>query len=149
MAALNTVLIIVSVQAGGVLLKRAARPDLMCHAALLGWCASLLLLAATSAPPLVWIVAGGLIGGLPASAFVNLPAEFLRPQSRAAGMAVFYTVYYVGCALLPGAAGLLSDIAGSARATLWLSAFLVLLCAPILVTFRRAMSAAAAKIQVD
>src|SRR5580765_8576261 len=39
MAALNTALIIVSVQAGGVLLKRSPRPDLICHAALLGWCA--------------------------------------------------------------------------------------------------------------
>jgi len=137
-AALNTALIIVSVQAGGVLLKRAARPDLICHAALLGWCATLVLLAGSPAP-LVWIVAGGLIGGLPASAFVNLPAEFLRPRSRGPGMGVFYTVFYVGCALLPGAAGVLSDIAGSARATLWLAAFLVLLCAPILLLFRRAM----------
>jgi MFS family permease len=139
-AALNTALIIVSVQAGGVLLKRSARPDLICHAALLAWCASLLLLAGTSAP-LPWIVAGGLIGGLPASAFVNLPAEFLRPQSRAAGMGVFYTVYYVGCALLPGVAGLVSDIAGNAGATLWLAALLALLCVPILVLFRRAMPA--------
>jgi MFS family permease len=139
LAALNTALIIVSVQAGGVLLKRASRPDLICHAALLGWCATLLLLAGTSAP-LPWIVAGGLIGGLPASAFVNLPAEFLRPQSRAAGMGVFYTVFYVGCAVLPGAAGFLSDVTGSARATLWLAAFLVLLCAPILLLFRRAIT---------
>ena len=140
MTALNTALVIISVQAGGVLLKRSARPDVICHAALFGWCASLLMLAGTSAP-LLWIVAGGLIGGLPASAFVNLPAEFLRPQSRAAGMGVFYTIYYVGCALLPGAAGRLSDLTGSAGATLWLAAFLLLLCAPILMLFRRATSA--------
>jgi MFS family permease len=138
MTAINTVLVIVSVQAGGVLLKGSRRPDLISHGAILGWCATLLLLA--HAPlPLLWIIAGGLIAGLPAGAYVNLAAEFLRPQSRGAGMGVFYTVYYVGCAILPGVAGVLSDLAGSARAALWLAALLAFLCVPMLMLFRRAM----------
>ena len=83
--ALNTVLFIVSVQAGGVILKRTKRPDLMCHVAIIGWCATLLLLSGGSLPVL-WIVLGGLVGGFPASAFVALPSEFLRPESRGAGM---------------------------------------------------------------
>jgi hypothetical protein len=33
-----------------------------------------------------------MLGGIPASAFVSLPAEFLRPQSRAPGIGVFYTI---------------------------------------------------------
>jgi cyanate permease len=138
MTAINTALIIASVQAGGVLMKRAARPDWICHAAIAGWCASLLLLS-TSSLPWVWIIAGGLIAGLPAGAFVNLPAEFLRPQSRNAGMGVFYTVFYIGCAILPAVAGRLSDIAGSTRATLWFAALLAFICIPALVIFRRAM----------
>jgi len=136
MTAVNTVLIIASVQAGGVLLKRAPRPDLICNGAIVGWCATLLILSGGSMPWL-WIVAGGLIAGLPASAYVNLPAEFLRPESRGAGMGVFYTVYYLGCALLPGVAGYLSDVTGSTRATLWLAALLAFLCVPALVIFRR------------
>ena len=140
MTALNTALFIVSVQAGGVLLKRSPRPDLVCHAAMVAWCASLLLLSSGWAP-MVWLVAGGLIAGIPAGAFVNLPAEFLRPQSRAAGMGVFFTLYYVGCALLAALAGFLADLSGSTRATLWLAALLAFACVPMLITFRRAMRA--------
>lgn len=142
LTALNTALVIVSVQAGGVLLKRSRRPDLLCHVAIVVWCASLLLLASGSAP-LLWIVAGGLIAGIPASAYVTLPAEFLRPESRGAGMGVFFTVYYAGCALLPGLAGFLSDLAGSTRATLWLAALLAFICVPALIAFRRSMRAPA------
>ena len=141
MTALNTALVIGSVQAGGVLLKRSRRPDLLCHAAIAGWCATLLLLASGSAP-MLWIVAGGLIGGIPASAYVNLPAEFLRPQSRGPGMGVFFTVYYVGCALLAAFAGFLADLTGSTRATLWLAALLAFICVPTLIAFRRSMRAA-------
>jgi MFS family permease len=140
MTAVNTLLIIASVQAGGLLLKRARHPDLICHAAIFGWAASILLLASTGTPWL-WIVAGGLIAGLPASAFVNLPAEFLRPQSRGAGMGVFYTVFYLGCAVLPAAAGRLADVAGSPRATLWFAAALALICVPTLALSHRAMRA--------
>ena len=137
---LNTALIVISVQAGGVLLKRSRRPDLLCHVAIVVWCASVLLLASEFAP-LLWIVAGGLIAGIPASAYVNLPAEFLRPESRAAGMGVFFTVYYVGCALLPGLAGFFSDLVGSTRATLWLAAVLAFICVPTLMAFRRLIRA--------
>ncbi|HEX9183995.1 MAG TPA: MFS transporter [Burkholderiales bacterium] len=136
--ALNTLLIVVSVQAGGIILKRATRPDLVCHAAILGWCATVLLLSGAS-HPLLWIVLGGLIAGLPAGAFVSLPAEFLRPETRAAGMGVFYTIYYLGCAFLPGAAGLLYDASGSARATLWMAALLAFACVPTLILFRWAL----------
>jgi predicted MFS family arabinose efflux permease len=134
--ALNTALFIVSVQVGGVLLKRSRRPDLLCHAAMVAWCASLLLLSSGWAP-MVWIVAGGLIAGIPAGAFVNLPAEFLRPQSRGAGMGVFFTVYYMGCALLAALAGFVADLSGSTRATLWLAALLAFVCVPMLIAFRR------------
>lgn len=138
MTALNTVIFIVSVQGGGLILKRSEHPDLVCHAAIIGWCVTVLLLANGSQPTL-WIVLGGLLGGLPASGFVSLPAEFLRPQSRAAGMGVFYTIYYLGCAFLPSAAGVLYDLSGTARATLWLVVALAFACVPGLALFRRAM----------
>lgn len=139
LTALNTVLFIVSVQAGGIILKRTRKPDLICYAAIIGWSASVLLLSSTSTP-LLWIVIGGLSAGLPASALVSLPAEFLRPESRGVGMGVFFTIYYLGCALLPGAAGLLYDASGSARTTVWMVAVLAFACVPTLALFRRAMS---------
>ena len=126
--AINTVLFVASVQAGGFVLRRAPRPDVVCHLAIAGWCVSLLFIAAGAAP-LPWLVVGGLLGGLPAAALVSLPGEFLRPESRNAGMGVFYTVYYFGCAVLPPVAGLVYDRAGG-QAALW-SAGCVAICASL------------------
>lgn len=137
-AALNTVLIVISVQVGGFILKRSARPDIVCGAAIVAWCAALVLLTQSSVP-LIWIVLGGLVAGLPAGAFVSLPAEFLRAETRGVGMGVFYTIYYLGCALVPSLAGALYDLSGSARVTLWMAAVLALACIPALLLFRVAM----------
>ena len=134
-AALNTVLVIVSVQGGGLLLKRMQRPDLLCHAALIGWSVTVALLI-NSADALLWIVLGGLVVGLPAGLFVSLGAEVLRPEVRAAGMGVFYTVYYFGCALFPAAAGALYDATGRASSTLWLAVGCALACIPALLLLR-------------
>ena len=120
-AGINALVMVVSVQTGGILLKRVPRPDLVCVVAIVTWCATLAMLT-TGWMPMLWVVVGGLIFGLPASAFVTIPSEFLRPESRAAGMGVFYTVYYLGCALTPGVAGALFDATHSASSTLWLAA---------------------------
>jgi len=134
-AALNTVLIIVSVQAGGVLLKRMQRPDVLCHAALVGWSVTVAFLI-DSADPLPWIVLGGLVAGLPAGLFVSLAAEVLRAEVRAAGMGVFYTVYYLGAAVFPALAGGLYDATGRASSTLWLAVACALACIPALLVLR-------------
>jgi predicted MFS family arabinose efflux permease len=135
--ALNTVLFVVSVQAGGFVLRRAARPDLVCHLAIVAWCLTMLCVAGGGAP-LPWLVLGGLIGGLPAAALVSLPGEFLRPESRNAGMGVFYTVYYFGCAVLPPLAGALYDRAGG-QAALWLATGVAFVASLTLALFRRAL----------
>jgi predicted MFS family arabinose efflux permease len=135
LVASSTVVFVVAVQAGGFVLKRARRPDWVCHLCIAGWCLSLWMLA-SGAAPLPWIVAGGLLGGIPAAAFVSLPAEFLRPASRGAGMGVFFTLYYLGCALLPALAGALYDRAGSGRAALWMAAVTAAATVPVLWIFR-------------
>jgi predicted MFS family arabinose efflux permease len=129
---------VVGVQAGGVLLKQARRPDLVCSATLFAWCISLPLLA-SSDYPLLWLVLGGLVGGIPAAALVSLPAEFLGVASRSAGMGIFFTVYYLGCAILPGLAGWLYDDYGG-QATLWTAAGAGGLAIPLLWLFRRTLS---------
>jgi predicted MFS family arabinose efflux permease len=139
LVALNTVMFVVSVQAGGFLLERSARPDRLCHATIVAWCATLLFIAAGSAP-LPWLVLGGLLGGIPAAALVSVPGEFLRPESRGAGMGVFYTVYYLGCAVLPTLAGALYDASGG-KAALWMAAATAFLGSTALFAFRRALAA--------
>jgi predicted MFS family arabinose efflux permease len=138
LVALNTVLFVVSVQAGGFLLERSARPERLCHATIVAWCATLLFIAAGSAP-LPWLVLGGLLGGIPAAALVSAPGEFLRPESRGAGMGVFYTIYYLGCAVLPTLAGALYDASGG-KAALWMAAATAFLGSAALFVFRRAMT---------
>lgn len=142
LVAVNTVMFVISVQAGGFLLERSARPERLCHATIVAWCATLLFIAAGSAP-LPWLVLGGLVGGIPAAALVSAPGEFLRPETRSAGMGVFYTIYYVGCAVLPTLAGALYDAAGG-KAALWMAAATAFLAAATLFVFRRAMEARAA-----
>jgi predicted MFS family arabinose efflux permease len=142
LVAVNTVMFVVSVQAGGFLLERSTRPERLCHATIVAWCATLLFIAAGSAP-LLWLVLGGLVGGIPAAALVSAPGEFLRPESRSAGMGVFYTTYYLGCAVLPALAGALYDASGG-KAALWMAAATALLAAATLFAFRRAMAARAA-----
>lgn len=137
LSAVSAVGFVVGVQAGGLVLRRSARPDLICYAALAGWCVALLTLS-TKTAPLPWVVLGGLLGGIPAAALVSLPAEVLRPESRSAGMGIFFTVYYFGCAILPTVAGLLYDRAGGGAA-LWMAAGLAFACIPILGGFRRGM----------
>lgn len=121
MTALNTVLVIASVQAGGLLVQRYGRSDLIVHSSL----AALVLVLAgllTSNAPLPWLVASGLVAGLPAGIFVSLPGEVLRPESRSTGMGIFYTIYYAGIALVPPIAGAVSDRTGSSAAPIWMAA---------------------------
>lgn len=139
LVALNTVLFVFSVQAGGVLLKKARRPDLLCHAMMAGWCISLLALAAAETP-LPWLILAGAFAGVPAAAFVSLPAEFLRSESRGAGMGVFFTIYYLGCAALPPWAGWLYDLSGTGRTALWMATALAAATIPTLWLFRRSMA---------
>jgi predicted MFS family arabinose efflux permease len=138
LVAVTTVLFVVGVQAGGILLKQAKRPDLVCYFAIAAWCISLLLLT-SSTNPLPWLVVGGLVGGIPAAALVSLPAEFLRVASRSAGMGIFFTVYYLGCAVLPGFAGGLYDLYGG-QSAIWMTAGVAFAAAPILWLFRREMA---------
>jgi predicted MFS family arabinose efflux permease len=138
--ALNAVLFVIGVQTGGIVLKRARRPDLVCHVGVGAWCVTLLALM-TPTPPLPWIIVGGLLGGLPAAAFVSLPAECLRPAGRSAGMGVFYTVYYLGCATLPTLAGALYDRNGGAAA-LAMASVLALGALPVLWWFHRSIARA-------
>ena len=140
LSAVSAIGFVISVLAGGLLLKRSAHPDLICHAALAGWCVALIALS-TGTAPLPWVVLSGLLGGIPAAALVSLPAEVLPPESRSAGMGIFFTVFYFGCAILPTVAGLLYDRAGGGAA-LWMAAGLSLACIPILGWFRRNMKSA-------
>jgi predicted MFS family arabinose efflux permease len=83
------------------------------------------------------LIAIGLVGGNPAGAIMSLPARVLRPETRAIGMGVFYTLYYVAMMLGPAIAGRLAKWTGSAAVALDVGALTVLACPPLLWLFQR------------
>ena len=126
--------IIVTIPLGGVLIDRVGHASALMVASfiLLGFGAALV----PAAPSLALMTFIGAVAGLPCGAMMVLPGEVLRPQTRSAGMGVFYTWYYVGMALLVPAAGILRDASGSAGAPLWFAGALVLAAMAVLLLFR-------------
>jgi MFS family permease len=142
--ALNTILVIVSVQAGGLLVQRFGHADAVVYAGFAGWALTTIGLM-TSSAPLPWIVASGLFGGLPAGVLVSLPGEFLRAASRATGMGIFYTGFYIGIAIAPPVAGALAVYAGSSAAPIWMSVACTAVCAATYALARRLQKSAVAR----
>jgi MFS family permease len=135
---LNTLLFIGSVLLGGVSAQWLARPDVVVTLGLLAFTGGLVMLP--YAPPWPTLIAVGLLAGLPAGTLAAAPTAVLRPESRGAGMGLFYTGYYLGMALLPPVAGWLQDLFGRSAA-LYFAAAAVLAALPFYVAFR-AVSAA-------
>jgi MFS family permease len=120
LTAINTILIIVSVQAGGLLVQRFGHADGIVYCSLAGWALATIGVM-TSSAPLPWIIASGLIGGLPAGVLVSLPGEVLRAESRSTGMGIFYTMYYTGVAVAPPLAGAIAVQTASSAAPIWMA----------------------------
>jgi len=78
-----------------------------------------------AASPTSGFIVIAIVAGLPAGLIMALPAKSLSPESRATGMGLFFTIYYVGMAFLPGAAGWTRDATASAGAPLFFAAAMV------------------------
>jgi cyanate permease len=128
MAALNTILSIVSIQFGGLLARQYGRTDLIVHLSLAGWALALIGLL-TSGAMLPWIIVSGLIAGVPVGVFISRPGEVLRAKTRSTGMGVFYTIFYVGMAIVPPLAGAMSDRTASSAVPIWFAAACIAVCA--------------------
>ena len=130
---LNTLLMIGSVLLGGASAQWLARPEVVVTLGLLAFTGGLVVLP--YAPPWPTLIAVGLLAGLPAGTLAAAPTAVLRPESRGAGMGLFYTAYYVGMTLLPPVAGWLQDVLGRSAA-LYFAAAAVLAALPFYVAFR-------------
>jgi cyanate permease len=137
-----TWILIVSVPLGGALIERAGRPVMSVASCLvlMGIAIALVGFAGDS----IWAIAcAGVIIGIPAGAIMALPAQALSPQSRAAGMGVFYTWYYLAMALFPAIAGLLRDLSGDPRMPLFFAAALCVVTVGTVLAFAALMRASA------
>ncbi len=128
--------LMVSVALGGVLADRSGRGHEIMLGALLAMALTLpFLLAAPSA--LAMLAIFGLIAGLPGGIIAALPARALPPQARHMGLGIFFTLYYLGMALLPGLAGWFRDFSRIDSAPLAFGGALLLLGAGCALLFRR------------
>ncbi|WP_300034452.1 MFS transporter [uncultured Roseobacter sp.] len=73
----------------------------------------------------------GLIGMAPAGVIIAIAGEAMRPQVRAFGMGVFFTVYYAFLLIAPPVAGAVLDRTGDAQSPLWLAIALFAFVVPL------------------
>ncbi len=126
----------VSVPLGGFLADRTGRPSLVLVGGSIA--AAMLLLALPRSNAVIPIVVAlGMISGLPAGPAMSLPARVLRPETRAIGMGIFYSLYYGTMMLGPVIAGALAKWAGGAAIALDFGAALALACPLLLWAFDR------------
>ena len=126
----------VSVPLGGFLADRSGRPSLVFVAGCVISAMLLVALPRTGAViPIVLVL--GTISGLPAGPTMSLPARVLRPETRAIGMGIFYTLYYGTMMLGPVIGGALAKWTGSAATALDFGAALALTCPLLLWGFGR------------
>jgi MFS family permease len=132
--ALLSWLMVGSIQFGAALEDRWPRPNLMVLAGYAVPTAAMLLLP--TAPPLLPVLAFGLLGGFPIGVMLALPAQVLHPQHRSVGMGVFYSLMYLGMTALPPAAGWLGDRMASPAAPIYFGGLLYLAVLPLFLLFR-------------
>lgn len=80
--------------------------------------------------PILWGLGFGTLAALHPGVIVARGTLAARPENRAVGMGVFYTVYYAGGAVLPVICGRAADLAGTPAAALLTAAVLSLLALP-------------------
>lgn len=134
---LYLLLMAISIPLGGILADRTDRRDTVIAVSLAGFA---LLMAATLVVPVGWIpavfIAMGLVSGLCAGPVMGLPAAVLAPQTRAFGMGLFFTLYYVVMMLAPMLAGQLTDLTGDPATPFLFGIALLVSCLGALMLFR-------------
>ena len=80
--------------------------------------------------PLVWGVLFGTVASLHAGVIIGIGTLSMRPENRAAGMGLFYTIYYAGAALLPAMCGRAADLVGDPAGALIAAAALSAIAIP-------------------
>jgi len=127
--------VIAGVTLGGWITGRYGRPVAFTAATLLLG-AALALLFAFDTRYTLWLTLSGFVVLMGAGVQAALPLEALGAGNRALGLGFFYALWFLGFALLPGAAGWTRDVTGDPAAPIVFGAALIALTAPLLGLFR-------------
>ncbi|MEM6577858.1 MAG: MFS transporter [Pseudomonadota bacterium] len=133
---------ILSVASGGWLARALPRPDLLALGAFLLSAATLALLATgrDDLPVEALMLVLGCALGPAAGLVMTLPITATRTETRAAGLGVYWAIYYALMSVGPVMFGAVRDSWGLASAPLWLAALMMLLCLPLWGVFRFAQA---------
>lgn len=125
---------VVSVPLGGIIADRSRHPNLVL---VLGCSVSALVLwVLPRVDQVIPIMAlTGIVFGVPVGAIMSLPARVLAPETRALGMGMFLTMFYVFVVISPSVAGYLIDATGWDGAAMDLGAVMLLATLPVLAMF--------------
>lgn len=93
--------------------------------------------------PAVWAIVFGMIGAIQPGVIMAVGTLSARPENRAVGMGVFYTMYYLSGAVVPAVCGMVADAAGRPEGGLLAAAFISFLAIPLFLLHRRLVSHAA------
>src|SRR6201996_7786530 len=91
---------------------------------------------ALTASPAAWAVLLGVVGSIQPGVIMAVGTLSARPENRAVGMGLFYTIYYLGGTLAPGFCGMVADYAGRPEGGLLAAAAMCLLAIPLYVVHR-------------
>ena len=120
---------------GAWMVERVGRPFATLVAIFITIAILIMIIPFTSSFSLIFVMLGIVFapaGGL----IMALPAQVLRPENRALGMGIFFTIYYVGMGIFPVIAGYALDLSGNPVAPLILAGVVILLAVVALMGFR-------------
>ena len=129
-------LAVISVPLGGYLADHTQRPNLVLVAGCIVF-AVLMTILPRSGAVISIVTAIGLLSGLPVGPIMSLPARVLKPETRAIGMGIFYTLYYATMMLGPVVAGALAKSTGQAGSAFDFGTIVILACPILLWVFNR------------
>lgn len=116
---------ILSVPLGGLVADRLRRPRLLVVAGCLA--TAVTIACAARAPwPALWLVASGILLGLPPGIMMALLPRAVRLEHLATALGVFYALFYLGMAVSQTVAGHLRDVTGDAAMPLLFASGLML-----------------------
>ncbi len=129
-------LVALSVPLGGLIADRTGKRNLVLVTGLLLF-ATMLIIASRTEAVFVMFVVLGLVGGLSAGSIMSLPSAVLQIETRAVGMGIFFTMFYISVVLAPLIGGHLADAIGTTRVTFDMGAGMLILCCVALWLFER------------
>ncbi len=131
---------IVSIPFGGIIADRSGRNDAVLVVSCLATALALTLMVRLPQSTAM-LAAVGAAFGLAAGPILALPSRVLTPATRAFGMGVYFTIFYIGNGLGPMIGGAVAALAGTARAALDLGVACFVLCPLLLWLFRAQVAA--------